>query len=99
MTSRERVEAVYALRKADRVPFVPAIYEHKARLIGVSPSAICRNAELLEQGLERELELYAPDVLTIGIDVYNVEAEALGCRVRYSRTPTTCRPSSIRSTT
>lgn len=83
MSPRERVEAVYALRPADRVPFVPAIYEHKARLIGVTPSAICRDAGLLERGLERELALYEPDVLTIGIDVYNVEAEALGCRVRY----------------
>ncbi len=68
---------------ADRIPFVPAIYEHKARLIGVSPSAICRDPDLLCRGLESELELYRPDVLTIGIDVYNVEAEALGCRVRY----------------
>lgn len=83
MTGRERVEAVYALRPADRVPFVPAIYEHKARLIGVSPSALCRDAELLVAGMERELEAYDPDMLVAGVDVYNVEAEALGCRVRY----------------
>jgi uroporphyrinogen decarboxylase len=83
VTKRERVEAVYALRKADRIPFVPAIYEHKGALVGVSPSVICRNADYLYQALLKELETYDPDMLVIGIDVYNVEAEALGCKVVY----------------
>lgn len=83
MTKRERVEAVYALQPADRIPFVPAIYEHKGALIGKSPSQICRNADLLHAGLCRELEVYDADMLVIGIDVYNVEAESLGCKVVY----------------
>ena len=83
MTKRERVEAVYALQPADRVPFVPAIYEHKGVLIGKSPSEICRSAEWLCAGLRAELEVYDADMLVIGIDVYNVEAEALGCKVVY----------------
>ncbi len=80
MTKRERVEAVYSLQKADRIPFVPAIYEHKGALIGKSPSQICRDANYLYAGLLRELEVYDPDLLVIGIDVYNVEAEALALR-------------------
>jgi len=83
MTKRERVEAVYSLKKADRIPFVPAIYEHKGALIGKSPSEICRNPNYLYAGLKKELEVYDPDMLVIGIDVYNVEAEALGCKVVY----------------
>lgn len=83
MTRRERVETVYALGKPDRIPFVPAIYEHKARLIGRSPSQVCRNAELLYESLLAELRVYDPDMLVVGLDVYNVEAEALGCRVVY----------------
>jgi uroporphyrinogen decarboxylase len=83
MTKRERVEAVYRLEKADRIPFVPAIYEHKGALIGKTPSEICRNADYLHAGLKREAELYDADMLVIGIDVYNVEAEALGCKVVY----------------
>src|SRR5512136_1147961 len=83
MTKRERVQTVYGMQKADRVPFVPAIYEHKGALVGKSPSEICRNAEYLYSGLMRELEVYDPDMLVIGIDVYNVEAEALGCKVVY----------------
>ena len=83
MTKRERVERVYRLEPADRIPFVPAIYEHKGALIGKSPSEICRNSDYLCAGLRRELEVYDADMLVIGIDVYNVEAEALGCRVVY----------------
>ena len=90
MNKRERVEAVYKLQPADRIPFVPAIYEHKGALVGKSPSAICRSAEYLYRGLREELAIYDPDMLVIGIDVYNVEAEALGCRVVYFEDSNDC---------
>lgn len=83
MTKRERVERAFAFEPVDKIPFVPAVYEHKARLVGRSPSEVCRSADLLLEALERELEVYDPDVLTVGVDVYNVEAEAVGCEVRY----------------
>jgi len=83
MTKRERVERTFAFEPVDKVPFVPAVYEHKARLVGRSPSEVCRSSDLLLEALERELEVYDPDVLTVGVDVYNVEAEAVGCEVRY----------------
>ncbi len=83
MTKRERVEETYRFGPADRPPFVPAVYEHKARLIGRTPSEVCRSGELLERAVRREIEVYDPDMITVGVDVYNVEAEALGCRVRY----------------
>ena len=89
-TKRQRVEAVYALQHADRIPFVPAIYEHKGALVGKSPFEICRNADLLHAGLLRELEVYDADMLVIGIDVYNVEAEALGCKVVYFEDTNDC---------
>ncbi|MDW7759484.1 MAG: uroporphyrinogen decarboxylase family protein [Acidobacteriota bacterium] len=87
MTKRERVEKTWRLEKADRPPFVPAVYEHKARLIGKSPAEVCRSPELLESALRRELEIYDPDMLAVGVDVYNVEAEALGCTVRTGSDP------------
>jgi uroporphyrinogen decarboxylase len=83
MTGRERVDRTYAFEAVDRVPFVPAVYEHKARLVGRRPSEVCRSLDLLLEALERELEIYSPDALTVGLDVYNVEAEAAGCSVRY----------------
>jgi uroporphyrinogen decarboxylase len=83
MTKRERVEKTYGFGLADRPPFVPAVYEHKAALIGRTPSEVCRDGGLLEEALLAELAVYDPDIVTVGVDVYNVEAEALGCRVRY----------------
>jgi uroporphyrinogen decarboxylase len=83
MTKRERVELTYEFAVPDRPPFVPAVYEHKAALVGRSPSEVCRDGDLIHEAVLRELEIYDPDVVTVGVDVYNVEAEALGCRVRY----------------
>jgi len=83
VTPRQRIECLLAGKRADRVPFCPAVYEHKAALVGATPSDLCRDAGLFVRALEREVELYEPDILTVGCDVYNVEAEAAGCRVAY----------------
>ncbi len=82
-TSRELLETVLACEKGERIPYCPAIYEHKAYLIGKTPSQVCRDPELLLAALLKEYEVYRPDFMTVGIDVYNVEAEALGCKVIY----------------
>lgn len=74
MTRRERVERVYRLEPPDRAPFVPAIYEQKARLIGRTPSEICRHAELLSPRMFREL------VLPVYRDQVVPELKAAGAR-------------------
>lgn len=83
MTPRQRIENLVAGRPVDRTPFCPAIYEHKAALLGVRPSEMCRDAGLFEKAMIREVEVYDPDMLVVGCDVYNVEAEAVGCEVFY----------------
>jgi uroporphyrinogen decarboxylase len=83
MNSIELMNRVLNMERGDRIPFCPAIYEHKGFLIGKTPSQICRDPDLLVAGLEAEYQRYKPDFLTVGIDVYNVEAEALGCRIVY----------------
>ncbi len=82
-TSRELMERVLRCEKGDRIPFCPAIYEHMGFLIGKTPSQIGRDPDLLVRGLLAAYETYHPDFLSVGIDVYNVEAEALGCQVVY----------------
>ncbi len=67
----------------DQVPFLPAIYEHKGWFVGETPSRLARDARLLSDALLAEYELVRPDALTIGVDIYNVEAEAIGCTVSY----------------
>ena len=67
----------------DQVPFLPAIYEHKGWFIGETPSAVARNAHLLTKALQAEYERVQPDALVVGIDIYNIEAEAIGCTVNF----------------
>jgi uroporphyrinogen decarboxylase len=55
-----------------------------AKLVGRSPSEVSRDAGLLEQAVLAEYETYRPDMLTVGIDIYNIEAEALGTEVTFS---------------
>ncbi|MHC4645511.1 MAG: uroporphyrinogen decarboxylase family protein [Planctomycetota bacterium] len=81
MSPKERVRLALRGVKTDRPLFCPAIYEHKAVLLGMSAAKLSRDAELLAQAVVAEYETYAPDMLTVGIDIYNVEAEALGSRV------------------
>ncbi len=83
LTPRQRIELLLEGKSADRVPFCPAVYEHKAALVGARPSEMCRDADLFERAIIREVEVYDPDMLVVGCDVYNVEAEAVGCEVLY----------------
>ena len=78
-----RFEQALQCERSDRVPFLPAIYEHKAWFVGETPSNVCRDAQLLTKALLAEYERVQPDALTVGIDVYNVEPEAIGCKVIY----------------
>lgn len=96
MTPKERISAALHHQKTDRLPFCPAIYEHKARLIDSSPSEIAQDSKLLVDAVLAEYEIYRPDMLTVGVDVYNIEAEALGCEVKFGEalhaTPVVSKP-------
>jgi uroporphyrinogen decarboxylase len=82
--SRTEVESVLCCGAPRPVPlFLPAIYEHKAWFIGSTPSALSRDAGLLERAMLAEFEAVGADALTVGVDVYNVEAEAVGCKVTF----------------
>jgi uroporphyrinogen decarboxylase len=78
-----RFEQALNCERTDRIPFVPAIYEHKAWFVGETPSNVCRDSQLFTKALLAEYERVQPDALTVGIDVYNVEPEAVGSKVIY----------------
>ena len=82
--TRAEVETILRCGKPRDVPlFFPAIYEHKAWFIGSTPSAIARNGDLLARAVLAEYEAIGPDALSVGVDVYNLEAEAVGCKVTF----------------
>ena len=82
-TSKQFMEKVFAGESTGRIPFAPAIYEHKAFLIDKTPSQVAKDSDLLTRSIFEEYSVYQPDLLTIGLDVYNVEAEAMGGDVKY----------------
>jgi len=61
--------------------FEPAIYEHAAKLIGKTPWETSRSQELMVQGHKAAFELYRQTPVVVGIDIYNLEAEAFGAAV------------------
>lgn len=63
------------------IKFLPTIYEHSAAVVGATPSEAAYDYELFVRGQIRAYELYSHDLITVGIDIYNVEAEALGMKV------------------
>ena len=64
-----------------RIPFTPVVYEHAARFVGRTPWEVSRDAELLFEGHRRAYLEYHQQVIAVGIDIYNLEAEAYGARV------------------
>ncbi|HLV10610.1 MAG TPA: uroporphyrinogen decarboxylase family protein [Halanaerobiales bacterium] len=79
----ERMKLILDNKKPDRVPFIPTIYEHAARLINKTPSEVARKEDLLVNSHIKAYKTYKHDLVVVGMDIYNVEAEALGCKVRY----------------
>ena len=58
--------------------FEPAIYEHAAKLIGKTPWQVSRDKDLIVQGHKKAFETYRHAPVVVGIDIYNLEAEAFG---------------------
>jgi len=62
--------------------FAPSVYEHAARVIDRRPWDVSRDAELMFQGHAEAYRLYAHRPIVVGVDIYNLEAEAYGAPVR-----------------
>ena len=58
--------------------FEPAIYEHAAKLIGKTPWEVSRSGALIVEGHVAAFETYRHTPVVVGIDIYNLEAEAFG---------------------
>ena len=77
----ERMNAVRAGEIPDRWPWAPSVYEHGARLLEKSPGEVSRRADLMAQAACTAYQTYGHEVVSVGIDIYNIEAEAWGCAV------------------
>jgi uroporphyrinogen-III decarboxylase len=64
-----------------KLPFSPAVYEHAARMINRTPWETSRDPELLFAGHHAAWLAYRHSPIVVGIDIYNLEAEAYGARI------------------
>ena len=61
--------------------FSPSVYEHAARLIDRTPWEVSRDSDLLFQAHAEAFRRYQHAPVVVGIDIYNLEAEAYGATV------------------
>jgi uroporphyrinogen-III decarboxylase len=64
-----------------KIAFTPAVYEHAARFVGRTPAEVSRDGELLFQAHRGAYLEYRHQPIAVGIDIYNLEAEAYGAKV------------------
>ena len=82
----DRLTAILAGEAADRWPFVPSIDEHGAALLGRTPAEVSCDAGLMADAAIAAFRAYQHDLVTVGIDIYNIEAQAFGCAVSHDET-------------
>jgi uroporphyrinogen decarboxylase len=68
-------------RRREKVEFAPSVYEHAAALIRRSPWEVSRDGQLLFEGHAEAYRRYHHNPIVVGIDIYNLEAEAYGAIV------------------
>ena len=56
--------------------------QHGAAVLGRTPSEVARDAGLMAEAAVASYRTYGHDLVTVGIDIYNIEAEALGAAIR-----------------
>ena len=67
--------------EAREVLFAPSIYEHAARVVGRTPWDVSRDADLMARAHIEAYRLYEHRPIVVGIDIYNLEAEAYGAKI------------------
>ncbi|HRX42013.1 MAG TPA: uroporphyrinogen decarboxylase family protein [Clostridia bacterium] len=81
MNGKELFSIMARREVPERIPFIPTIFEHSARVIGKTPSEIAQDEDLIVESQLACYEMYRHDLIAIGVDIYNIEYEALGAKV------------------
>lgn len=64
-----------------RIPLSLSVYEHAASFLGLTPWEVSRDADLVHKAHRAAWLAYRHFPLVVGIDIYNLEAEAYGATV------------------
>lgn len=82
MTPKERITAFLSGQPVDRVPCVPLILNHAARVIGVKVSEYATDGQVMGQAHVAAYRRYGQDLITIFTDT-GITAEALGTELHF----------------
>jgi len=82
MTGLERILAAVRFQPTDRVPVIPQVFGHAARIAGVPLAQYLTEAAVLARCQISALQRYGHDAVFALLDV-NVETEALGSLLRF----------------
>lgn len=89
MNSKQLVlEAIYN-KKVERIPWVPFVGCHAAKLIGVTAEEFFKSEDNMVNGVVKAKEQYRPDGLPALFDL-QIEAEALGCGLKWANDNPPC---------
>lgn len=64
-----------------RIHFAPSVYEHAATFVGRTPWDVSRDGDLMFEGHRAAYLEYGHSPIVVGIDIYNLEAEAYGADI------------------
>lgn len=84
MNAKERVLNAMQCKEVDRVPWVPFVGCHAAKLIGTDCETYFNREDMIVEGVKKAFELYSPDGLPTMFDL-QLEAEAMGCGLTYAK--------------
>jgi uroporphyrinogen-III decarboxylase len=82
MRGLELIKSAFRLETVDRIPWVPFVGVHAAKLLGIGSTEYLKSSGHIVDGVSKAIELYNPDGIPVIFDL-QVEAEALGCRLQW----------------
>ncbi len=85
MNGLKLIQKAFALQPVERVPWVPFVGVHGGFLIGLDATTYLKSAAEIVKGISKSVEEYNPDGIPVVFDL-QVEAEMLGCELRWSET-------------
>lgn len=78
------VKRAMKLEEVERIPWVPFVGVHAAKLLGLAATEYLQSTEKIVEGVNKAVELYMPDGIPVIFDL-QIEAEALGCKLAWAK--------------
>lgn len=83
MVGLELVKSAIRLEAVERIPWVPFVGVHAAKLLGITADEYLKSADYIVEGVSKAIDLYKPDGIPVVFDL-QIEAEVLGCQLHWS---------------